>query len=150
MILGTSASQWAASLLTSTGGYNSTSPNSSLEKTAGPHGCMVGDIFSGQEFKEPWLDQHDPQRCPGQTHCPGWAHPSPHGPSMDALPQLTSPSAYPGVEQEQAWIVTQTLPRRRPLLPGLVVRSNYMPCRHHSHLETWRSERGCGRGTGML
>ena len=53
-------------------------------------------------------------------------------------------SAYPGVDCDQ------TVPWRHPLLPGLVVRSNYMPCRHRSHLETWYGERGCRRGTGML
>ena len=57
---------------------------------------------------------------------------------MVVLPRLTSPSAYPGVEQKQAWIVIQTVSRRHPLLPGLVVRINYTPCVSQGLILTWK------------
>ena len=44
---------------------------------------------------------------------------------MDALAGLASPSPYSGVDRKQAWIVTQTVPQRRLLLPAPVVRSAY-------------------------
>lgn len=52
---------------------------------------------------------------------------------MDTFPGPASPGPYSGVDQTQAWTVTQTVPRRR-LLPVPVVRSGYtLVCfpRHH-------------------